>query len=246
MSVLTFNCVRAGCLQAIEVIKVMLCPDIAVRITAHAAIRKENNLRRIYDDVDVEVVEVEVVEEENISKKRKVDESDETKESNAENKEETLNRNDKTNESANGTENESSSRGGVIKSRNFAPLINRQVLFDATEGEFHNFNLPPLNPSCAVCGPQSTIFNMDDCAKDLDSHLQRVYQVINIILILIIYDCFYYKSYFCSNFNDSFLFCSFEFYSITQLFTTLIFFFMVIFCYSYFISLCTYIYLPVR
>ena len=70
MSVLTFNCVRAGCLQAIEVIKVMLCPDIAVRITAHAAIRKENNLRRIYDDVDVEVVEVEVVEEENISKKR--------------------------------------------------------------------------------------------------------------------------------------------------------------------------------
>lgn len=186
MSVLTFNCVRAGCLQAIEVIKVLLCPDIAVSITEHAAKRKENNLRRKYD-VEV-VVEVEAVEEENVSKKRRVYSSDETKN---ENKKESANKNkiesaDKY-ENENENKSESSSSGRVIKSKSFAPLINRQVLFDASEGEFHNFNLPPLNPLCAICGPQSTIFNMEDCAKDLDFHLQRVYQVINIISTFIIY-----------------------------------------------------------
>ena len=176
-----FNCVRAGCLQAIEVIKVLLCPDIAVRITEYAAVRKEYNMRRIYDDVDVEVVDV--VEEENVSKKRKLDKCDKTKENSTKNEEERAHKNEKTNEIANESENESSSSGGVIKSQHFAPLINRQVLFDATEGEFYNFNLPSLNPSCAVCGPQSTIFNMDDCAKDLDNHL---YQVTNITWFLLL------------------------------------------------------------
>jgi hypothetical protein len=150
--------VLAGCLQAIEVIKVLLCPEIAVKITEHTVKRQERNQgKRI--NVDLKVLE----EDEDIKKRKLIE-----------------------NEKVDGNGNENGNGDGKIhethehlkNKNNFSPLISRQILFDATAGEFHKFNLPPLDPSCAVCGPQSTIFTMEDSGRDLECHMLRLAQVI--------------------------------------------------------------------
>ena len=46
-------------------------------------------------------------------------------------------------------------------------LVGRQVFYDASAGEFHNFILPPRNLHCAVCGDIPTIRSMAQCGEFL-------------------------------------------------------------------------------
>ena len=181
--------VLAGCLQAIEVIKVLLCPEIAVKITEHTAKRKEKNqVKRIN-------VDFKILEEDQDCKKRKLTENENGNGNGNGKEDEDEDENEKTHES--------SSHEYLKKKNNFSPLISRQILFDATAGEFHNFNLPPLNPSCAVCGPQSTIFTMEDSGRDLESHMLRLAQVTIFSFIPVFISRFYYYliSLFCIYFH---------------------------------------------
>ena len=163
----------------------MLCPDIAVKITEHAAKRQESNHQKINKN------DINLPEEKNESKKRKFNKNEKVGASHTENK----NENEKKNENDN--ENDGNLTEKLKRTNNFLPLINRQILYDATAGEFHNFNLPPLNPLCAVCGLQSTIFNMEDSGRDLELHLLRIAQVTrHVIIILSFYSFVLYSTIF--------------------------------------------------
>ena len=59
----------------------------------------------------------------------------------------------------------------------FTPLIGRQILYDASAGEFHNFSLPPRNPSCKVCGVNPTIRCMADSENILKENSKRISEV---------------------------------------------------------------------
>lgn len=155
----------------------LLCPEIAVKITEHTVKRQERDQGKRIN------IDLKISEEDDIDcKKRKLIENEKVDENGNGNKNENEKRN------------ESSSYEHLKKKNNFSPLINRQILFDATAGEFHNFNLPPLNPSCAVCGPQSTIFTMEDSGRDLECHMLRLAQV-TIFSFLTVF-IFYFYNYF--------------------------------------------------
>jgi molybdopterin/thiamine biosynthesis adenylyltransferase len=66
----------------------------------------------------------------------------------------------------------------------FTPLIGRQILYDASAGEFHNFSLPPRNLSCKVCGVNPSIRCMADSENNLKQNSERISEVIFIALPL--------------------------------------------------------------
>ena len=173
----------AGCLQAIEVIKVLLCPEIAVKITEDKIKRQERNEGKGIN------IDLKTSNEDKDYKKRKFIENEKVDTGQSKPKNETEPENEKE------ETHESSSYEHLKKTNNFTPLISRQILFDATAGEFHNFNLPPLNPLCAVCGPQSTIFTMKDSGRDLECHMLRLAQVTVFSFITVLAFLFHYSVY---------------------------------------------------
>lgn len=160
----------------------LLCPEIAVKITEQTVKRQERNQGKRIN------IDLKILEEDADCKKKKLIENEKVDENG--NGNEIKNKNKNENEEIN----ESSSYEHLKKKNNFSPLISRQILFDATAGEFHNFNLPPLNPSCAVCGPQSTIFTMEDSGRDLECHMLRLAQV-NIFSFINVFLFYFYNHF---------------------------------------------------
>jgi hypothetical protein len=118
-----------GCLQAVEVIKVLLS-------------------RTVIDDV---------TREGNVDKQMKLNPG--------ENPQETEDRE------------EIQGSGNPVRKNVFTPLIGRQILYDASAGEFHNFSLPPRNSSCKVCGVDPSIRCMADSGNNLKQNSERISEV---------------------------------------------------------------------
>ena len=70
------------------------------------------------------------------------------------------------------------------KSKSIVPLIGRQILYDASYGEFHNFVLPSKNLKCEICSEFSTIFNMEDSRKSMLDYEEKVKKVRQLLLSL--------------------------------------------------------------
>ncbi len=65
----------------------------------------------------------------------------------------------------------------VSKSKSIVPLIGRQILYDASYGEFHNFVLPAKNLKCEICSESSTIFDMVDSKRSMLDYEDKVKKV---------------------------------------------------------------------
>ena len=64
-----------------------------------------------------------------------------------------------------------------IKNKSIVPLVGRQILYDASYGEFHNFVLPSKNLNCEICSEVSTILNMTDSKKNMQDYEDKVKNV---------------------------------------------------------------------
>ena len=146
-------CVCVGCLQAVEVIKVLLSRAVMEDVSREGC---KNNLETVSETATAEKSQV---NGENNSKKARLNPDTKSQ--------------------------EIPDREGVQqcevkpKRKNvFTPLVGRQILYDASAGEFHNFSLPPKNPSCKVCGVEPSIRCMEDSENDLKENSKRISEVL--------------------------------------------------------------------
>jgi molybdopterin/thiamine biosynthesis adenylyltransferase len=121
-----------GCLQAAEVIKVLLSKTVMDDVTREGNVTKRAKLNLV----------------------KKPEETEDKEE---------IQQNDANSE-----------RKNVL-----SPLIGRQILYDASAGEFHNFSLPPRNRSCKVCGVNPSIRCMADSENNLKQNSERISEVIS-------------------------------------------------------------------
>lgn len=148
-----------GCLQAVEVIKVLLSRTVMEDISREGAV----------NNPELRTAEKSELYEESSTKRSKIN----------------VDRNPQEIEDRDEVEQYE------IKPKKksvFTPLVGRQILYDASAGEFHTFSLPPKNPSCKVCGVDPSIRCMSDSEDNLKVNSKRILEV----FILFVYlSCIY-------------------------------------------------------
>ena len=72
--------------------------------------------------------------------------------------------NDDNDGDANVSSSSSSSNGKNFRGTNLRinPLLGRQIYYDALMGSCTNFNLPPPDPQCCLCGENPSILTIDN------------------------------------------------------------------------------------
>ena len=135
-----FSSQFSGCLQAVEVIKVLLSGTVISDITRELHRHREQS-QKIPNNADN--TDSLTIDDDHKDKKARPDRPDRP----------------------------------LRNSQTTSPLIGRQIFYDAAAGEFHNFILPPRNPSCAVCGVGPSIRCMEGTRESLSASAQRMKEV---------------------------------------------------------------------